>query len=498
MAKKSEVQELMEQAQTFRDDPLGFVYWAFPWKREGTALQDEEGPDDWQADILSTLGRELKKRRSNKEQMQAIQVAVSSGHGIGKTALVSFIIIWFLCTRVAPQVIVTANTQMQLSGKTWREVAKWHRLCYMSFLFKWTATRFYLIGRPEDWFAQAIPWSKERPEAFAGTHAEAVLMIFDEASAVEDIIWETAEGALTDPEAIWVCFGNPTRNQGRFFQCFHRYRHRWITRQIDSRTAKRTNKAQIQQWVDDYGEDSDFVRVRVRGVFPRSGATQLIPTELTEEARRRTPAGYEQDAVIIGVDIAYEGSDQSVICVRQGPAILSVKRFRGQDNHQMAFHVNEAWKEFDPDQVIMEHAGWGAGVRENLEKMGRDPLAVFTGRRALDDRQHANLRTEMWMKTRDWLEQGGCLPRNDQELADDLTGPMYAADNFNRFQLEKKRDMKQRGLASPDSADALALTFAVPVTQRKPRRNKAIEIRPPTMDELVKQQSFFDSEDARI
>lgn len=488
----------MEQAQTFRDDPLGFVYWAFPWKRDGTALQDEEGPDDWQADILSTLGKELKKRRSAKEQMQAIQVAVASGHGIGKTALVSFIIMWFLCTRVAPQVIVTANTQAQLSGKTWREVAKWHRLCYLNFLFKWTATKFYLDGRPEDWFAQSIPWSKERPEAFAGTHAESVLMIFDEASAIEDIIWETAEGALTDPEAIWICFGNPTRNQGRFFQCFHRYRHRWITRQIDSRTAKRTNKGQIQQWVDDYGEDSDFVRVRVRGVFPRSGVQQLIPTDLVEEARRRTAQGYDDQPVILGADIAYEGDDQSVLCVRQGQAILHLERFRGQDNHQMAFHCNKIIERFEPDLVVMEHSGWSAGVRENLKKMGRDVTAVFTGRRAVNDRMYFNLRSEMWCNVREWLEDGGCLPRNDQELADDLTGPMYAPDNLNRFQLERKRDMKSRGLASPDSGDALALTFAMPVVQRKARRNKAVEIRPPTMDELHKQQSFFDSEEARI
>ena len=145
---------------------------------------------------------------------------------------------------------------------------------------------------------------------------------FDEASAISDRIWEVSEGALTDDETeiVWLAFGNPTRNTGRFRECFGRFRHRWDCAHIDSRQVEGTNKPQLDQWVLDYGEDSDFVRVRVKGIFPHSGAMQFISSGLVEEAMSpgREGFGTIYDPLVMGVDVARFGDDRSVIRFRRG------------------------------------------------------------------------------------------------------------------------------------------------------------------------------------
>lgn len=179
-------------------------------------------------------------------------------------------------------------------------------------------------GHDKRWRADAIPRSEHNTEAFAGLHNERkrIVVVFDEASNIADLVWEVAEGALTDEdtEIIWVAFGNPTRNTGRFRECFRKYKHRWKCAQIDSRTVEGTNKQQLQKWVDDYGEDSDFVKVRVRGIFPDASELQFIPTGLTDEAMKRvvTAAQVAHAPRIIGVDPAYSGVDDAVIYLRRG------------------------------------------------------------------------------------------------------------------------------------------------------------------------------------
>ena len=171
------------------NDPLKFVYYVFPWGDAKTVLADEDGPDTWQIDVLTTISTKLQETDAltDKEVLTAaIRIAVASGHGIGKTALVSWIILWFISTRDHPQIVVTANTLNQLTNKTWRELAKWKKLAIHGDWFEWTATKFYLKGEPETWFASAIPWSEHNSEAFAGTHEKHVLVIFDEASGISD------------------------------------------------------------------------------------------------------------------------------------------------------------------------------------------------------------------------------------------------------------------------------------------------------------------------
>ncbi|GHV57738.1 terminase [Deltaproteobacteria bacterium] len=451
-------QQLIEDIKGFAGRPLDFVRYAFRWGRGDLAGQT--GPDDWQAELLTELGRQLETGEKNP------RFAVASGHGVGKSALVAWLILWAMSTRPHLAGMVTANTLGQLKDKTWAELARWHKRAINSYWFKWTATKFFVADSPETWFVSAVPWSKENSEAFAGLHARDVLVIMDEASAIPDVIWEVAEGAMTTG-GFFLAFGNPTRNTGRFRECFGRYKHRWTTRQVDGRTAKMVNQEQVQEWLDDYGEDSDFFRVRVRGVFPRAGSCQLIPSDLVEAAmgRKASPDAYRHAPRVMGVDVARFGDDQSVIALRQGLVLAKpLRKFRGLDTMTLAGLVAEEIEREAPAAVFMDAGGVGGGPVDRLHQLGfRQVIPVDFGGAANNPGLYFNKRTEMWCLLRDWLKGPAVLPE-DPELLADLTGPEYGfTGDRGQIFLEKKKDLKKRGLASPDCADALALTFAQPV-----------------------------------
>jgi hypothetical protein len=299
-----------------------------------------------------------------------------------------------------------------------------------------------VIGSPaasnqKHWRADAISWNEQRQESFAGLHnaGRRILVVFDEASAIADSIWETTEGALTDygTEIIWACFGNPTRGSGRFFECFHRFRNRWVTRQVDSRTAKLVNKAQIRDWEESYGEDSDFFRVRVRGVFPRMGSMQFISSELAAAAsgeREPTPSKY--DPFIMGVDVARFGSDKSVICFRRGRDARSIRwiTLTGVDTMTLAARIVDEQNKHRCDAIFVDEGGVGGGVVDRLRQLRQPVIGVQFGSKSNRSTVGPdaaivafNKRAEMWIAMRSWLE-GGCIPA-DQELLADLTGVEY-------------------------------------------------------------------------
>lgn len=456
---------LIEDLGLLTRDPFAFVLWAFPWGEEGE-LRFASGPEPWQAEVLQGV------RDGLLTPDEAIRWAIASGHGIGKSSLVSWLILWAVTTRRC-RGVVTANTENQLKTKTWAELGKWYRLFLARDLFKMTATSIFNPQEERDWRIDMVPWSERNTEAFQGLHNKGarVLLVFDEASSIPDLIWEVAEGALTDKdtEIVWLVCGNPTRNTGRFRECFGRHRARWRTKEVDSREVSITNKAQIAQWVADYGEDSDFVRVRVRGVFPRAGSMEFIPAELVNEARSRPVDVHRTDPFIIGVDVARFGEDASVIWGRKGrdarstPPIL----LRGVDTMVLAARVAEEYLRTRADAIFVDEGGVGGGVVDRLRMLHVPVVGIQFGGKADrvgvegDLSRYANKRAEMWGSMREWLK-GGAIP-DSNDLADELVGPQYALNLRDEIQLERKADMKKRGLASPDQADALALTFAYPV-----------------------------------
>lgn len=450
----------------FYDDPLAFVLYVFPWGRQGTRLADEHGPDQWQIDVLDELGAAVREGRDVADALPVL-LAVASGHGVGKTALIAWIIIWFIATREFPQIVVTAGKREQLQTKTWRELAKWQKLAMCGHWFTWTTTKFEHVLYPDLWAANAIAWSKNSPENFAGTHEKHVLVVMDEASAIDDVIWEVTDGAMTTPGAMWIAFGNPTKNTGRFFDCFNKFRSMWRRFQVDSRTAKKANRRLLDMWVKIYGEDSDFVRVRVRGVFPRAGDLQFISSEDVQAAIDRKAPGQDRYGKVLGVDVARHGMDQSVLAFRQGRKLVKLKKMRVPDTMQLAAIVAEAINEWQPDAVFVDATGLGWGVVDRLHQMGFTfVIGVQTGERAFAPDRFFNRKAELWYAMREWIQDGADL-LNDKELETDLTGIQYGFDGKNRWVLETKEDMKERGLDSPDSADALALTFHSPVAPTK-------------------------------
>jgi hypothetical protein len=343
-------------------------------------------------------------------------------------------------------------------------------------------------GRAHSWRLDAIPWSASSPESFAGLHAmgRRILVIFDEASSILDKIWEVTEGALTDEgtEIIWIAVGNPTRANGRFKECFGRFRSLWQCRHIDARTVEGINLDFVNEMVKTYGEDSDIVKVRVRGQFPSQSSMGFIGIDAVDAARARPIIETDylpNDPVIFGLDHARFGSDETVLAIRQGRDARSRPwcTWSNATSMDIASAVLEAIHRYHPDAIFIDAGGPNAGgVIDRLRQlMGDEADRVFEvnfgssmkGMEAQDGAgmrvRVANKRAQMWTRLRTWLERGS-IP-DLQRLADDLAGPEFSYNVDNAIILEKKEHMKARGLASPDWGDALALTFAEDVMPRQ-------------------------------
>lgn len=470
--------ELIEEIAKLEHKPLEFCRFAFPWSEKGQELEQEKGLRAWQKDFFNELGEHL---QNEETRHTPFLYAVSSGHGIGKSALIGMLCNWGLSTCVDTKIVITSNTETQLRTKTMPEVSKWFRLAINAHWWTPTATAIFTKDKKhiKAWRLDAIPWSMQNTEAFAGLHnkKKRIILIFDEASAIHDKVWEVAEGALTDEETeiIWIAFGNPTRNTGRFRECFRKYRHLWKQQQIDSRDVEGTNKDQINKWVDTYGLDSDFVKVRVRGQFPSQSFKQFISSADVDAAydRELKPESYQFAPKIITVDPSWQGDDEFVIAMRQGLHFEILKTLEKNDNDlEMAALIAQIEDEKDADAVFID-AGYGTGIVSAGKTMRRNWQLVWFGSKATDA-GCINKRAEMWREARDWLKEGGSIPK-DTVLAQELTSPEAVPRGDGKIQIESKKEMKARGIPSPNRADALILSFAYPVKQRdknKPQRVK--------------------------
>ena len=464
--------ELVETIAGFTHDPLGFVLFAFDWG-VGALANFPDGPDTWQREILTEIGVKL---RAGISATEAIQVAIASGHGIGKSALVSWLIEWAMSTCEDCKGVVTANTENQLKTKTWAELAKWHPLCITSHWFKLTATALFSKDPEHEttWRIDMQAWSITNTTAFAGMHnlGKRILLIYDEASSIPNGIWEVSQGALTDSntEIIWCCFGNPTEATGRFRECFGRYKHRWITRQIDSRTVKITNKAEIEKFLQDCDgdENHDFFRVRVRGVFPSTSANALFGSEEVDAAMSRHLPLNSQDhaATILGVDVARQGADSSAIARRKGMSAFPIRMMKIPDTMLVAAQVSQEMDTHEADACFVdETGGYGAGVIDALRQIGKDPIGVQFGGKAMDAR-YFNKRSEMAFLFSIWIKEGGSLPY-DAELKEEMCAMTYTFSK-DKFRLCEKADIKEVIGRSPDKFDAQILTHAFPVSPKHP------------------------------
>lgn len=477
-------QGLAELVGTYAMDPLGFVMAAFPWGEDpryslvklkepwASRYNSEYGPDEWACVMLDEIGRQCRANDfDGATAVDPVRIAVASGHGIGKSFTTGLLLWWILSTRPFCKGTVTANTMSQLSSKTWAQFTSMQSACITGHWFEITTAkgsmRAYHKEFPSEWFVSAQTSKEENSEAFAGQHAanSTSLYLLDEASGVPDKIWEVAEGGLTDGEPMIFAFGNPTRNVGAFYNCFHRDRNRWTTFKVDSREAQLTNKKQIEEWRQAYGEDSDFFKVRVLGEFPSTSTAQLIPTDAVDAAMEREKPGIDTQTftqAIVGLDVARFGDDATVLCTRVGRDCASIpwQTMRGLDGRQVGerahAHAQMLLDDygFQTVRINFDRAGIGASVWEYFRYNNMDPRikvsAVDFGMASRWPMRYLNKRAEMWSLMKDWLvKEEGVLPR-DEELKEQLIAPEYQFTPKGQIQLEAKKDIKKRLGVSPD------------------------------------------------
>lgn len=447
-----------------------FIRWVVDTYRE-----DFNG---YRRDILG-MGDAEWQDRVGDDLVHYRRVAVAAGHGIGKTAFAAAAIHWFLATRPNPAIVCTANTDTQLKTKLWRELAKVNAKAKNKSWFEWKAESFSILNLPTA-RAIPIPWSENNAEAFAGTHEQHVLGVFDEASGIPKIIFTTFSGAMSTEGARWLILGNSTNNNSYFHDATHgklawrkpgdELQGKWKSHVVASYDSPFVDPAWVEEMKASLGEDSDDYRVRVMGLPPRFSGDQYIPAGFVEQARSREVALFDRWPLVLGVDVGHT-NDRSVIVARRGDKMMDrLIRFKGIRTTDFARTVAEEiqfWRNehgLDPE-VIIEAVGLGVGVVETLEDMGYEKIhGIHPGMPASgqDADIYSNLRAQMWANMRGWFE-GNVSILNDEELLEDLANVRRkATGQTNKLLIEAKEEMRRRGIRSPDNADALALTFALP------------------------------------
>ena len=500
-------QELMMDvwSPTIKNDPYKFVKYIFPWGQEDTPLHEFKGPRKWQEKILKKITTHI-KRNQGRLDPEMFRMAVASGRGIGKSALVSWLILWMLSTRLGSTIIVTANTEQQLRSRTWAELGKWLTLSLNSHWFAKTATTI----KPAPWFeealvrdlkidtgyyyAQAQLWSEENPDAFAGIHSSyGVCLIMDEASGIPAPIYSVSEGFFSEPtpDRYWFCFSNPRRNTGPFYDCFHGNKSYWQTEQIDSRTVEGTDTALFSRMIEQYGEESTVARVEVMGEFPRADDDTVIPMELIRGAVGRDVDLSSSEPIVWGLDVARFGGDNSALCVRQGNTVFEVETFASMDLMQLCGIIKNRYDDATvlekPQEIMVDVIGIGSGVVDRLRELNLPVRGINVAESPSSKKNYLNLRAELWFKIKEWLGGRDCRLPEDEELVRELASPGYKYTSTGKIKIESKEEMRKRGVKSPDRADALALTMATSAVGggsmtylgynfRKPLKSKIIRV----------------------
>lgn len=467
-------------------DPLRYVETMWAWG-EGD-LQHEAGPKPWQRAFLLDLGAEIKLRRFNGiDPVKPVKMAVSSGVGPGKTALLAWIFHFILDTRPDSKCRVTANTNTQLDTATWAEIRKWGA-------WKLTAPRWaintettYHIGDRSNWFGVKTTCAPENAQAFAGWHnrRSSTVNFYDEGGTIPGEIYEKGRGIEVDGEPFQFVFGQCSRRSGQLHRAvFGSERDQWNGRIIDGEDhcTSEVTRALYAEWAATYGgTDSDYYRVHVKGLPPNADELQYIDTQRVQGAQQRAVAVLPDEPLVAGVDVSGGGSAWTVCRFRRGNDARSFVPIRltgeqSRDRQVIVTQLAQALTMVHPGGVkvaaMFIDSAFGAVIVERLRQMGFTNVhEVNFGAASPDPKHDANYRAFMWRKSKEWCLLGA-LPTKDARMETDATGPGYHINSRNQLVLEAKADMQARGVASPDDWDAHALTFAqkvAPIVVAKPQ-----------------------------
>lgn len=433
------INDIVDSIKEWRQDPVAFVR---------DALNASPNPD--QEAVLKALP-------TNRF------IVVKSGHGVGKTCLEAWIILWFLTCYTDCRVPCTAPTEDQITKMLWPEVSKWLQNSPLKQLISWSKSKIFINGEEETAFA--VYRTASKPEALQGFHEENILFILEEASGIDDPIWEPMEGALTTGNARAIALGNPTKPEGTFYRAFTEDVAFWKQFTFSCINSTQVSKEYVERMKGKYGEDSDVYRVRVLGEFPKQVSDAFIPLYLCERSLQ-TKVEYTP-TLRMGVDVARFGDDKTVWLIRAGGQIKFVRQRQTLDTMEIAGETLNIARQFgiSPQNIFIDEIGVGAGVIDRLHEQSFMVVPVNNASEPMDKETYVNRRAEIWGVTKQELldEKLNLTIENDEDLTDDLCGelasPKYKFTSKGQYQLESKDEMKKRGVQSPNIADALTLTF---------------------------------------
>ncbi len=410
------------------------------------------------------------------EVARSKRITIRSGHGTGKDASASWVIMWFMATRAFAKVACTAPTARQLADILWSELSKWFRKSKIADEFVIQKDKIFQKDNPKEWWCRAISVSakaskEEQAETLAGLHGDHLLLVVDEASGVNDPVYIPLEGALTQEDNKVVLIGNMTRNKGYFYDShFHPNISKvWKKLHWDSRESTNVSPEYPEYMAEKYGEESNVFRIRVAGDPPLEDEKTFIPLAWALSCIDNDLEENEDDPTYLGVDVARYGEDKSIILPRKGLVINPWDEFQKMSTAELGGHVLASMREMDAEGAAIDEIGIGAGTIDWLMKIPEAKNFVFgvnVANSSSDQSRWARLRDELWWKVRENCQKGAySFPSKTKaerdmsnELCDELSSLLYEFNNNGAYKLEGKKQAKLRGTASPNIADAVAIS----------------------------------------
>lgn len=497
--------EILTQILAFKNDPVRHLFYAYPWGRAGTPFEQFTGPRDWQLKEMDALGRHVQANvfaQDNGLPQEIFREAVSSGRGPGKTAFFGMAAHWHAGTHIGSTTIISANTETQLRTRTFPEFAIWFGSAVNAHWWVQETMRIipapWLVDLvkqlpeegglgidPKYWYVSGQTWSADNPNSFAGVHNPYGLLLgFDEAAGIPAPIWDVSEGFFTEsnPYRFWLAASQMRNRQGRFYELFNdpQMGQGWRLQTLSTRGMPGVDQAVVESQIARYGIDSDFVRVEIMGIAPRTSEDQFIPFDAVRAAQQNA-LGYDSgEPLILGVDPAPRG--RTAWRFRQGRnardccGAATFGQWHGLDNVQIAAKILELDQKFKPDAICIDF-GMGTGVIDVLKRkrtIGRIHEVKFGAGAEDKTGEFSKHGGELYSRLRDWLP-GAMIEKDDGAkgtLSHQLTdrGWRWSAGEDNKKIMEPKEDLKSRGVMSPDDADALVCTFEVSPPRRDQMR----------------------------
>lgn len=390
------------------------------------------------------------------------RVAVKSGQGCGKTATLVWLTMYFLLTLEDCRILITAPSAQQLNRVFHSEFLKMYARLPDVFknFFDIKKESIHIKGK-EYQMASLVTGNPSNIEGLQGGHATNYIIMGDEASGLDELVFDTLLGTLGTGDGKFILTSNPVRNSGRFYEIFKSENPRW-----NRITFSGIKSAQISKgWLDDmkamYDELDDNWQIRVLGNFGRFGEQQFIPSSLVEQCSNNWLENkvYKNYPKVAGVDVARFGADQTVLTLRQGPKLLDVTRYTNLDTMEVAARVADYYQRHLPSTIYIDSIGVGAGVFDRTSELGLPVREVVVSQGSNNPKMYGNFRAQLWGEMRDWMHNGADIP-DDKDLQSQLNAMQYTYNNKMQILLMSKRDIKKMGLPSPDIADSIALTFA--------------------------------------